>query len=498
MASPDDRVRPAHEPFAEEQPLSSTPSRAKPARDGGPDWPEYVEDFRRAGHQAVDWVASYLANTRQYPVLPRMKPGDLVDSLPVSAPEKGEPFDAILRDFDQLVLPAVTHWNHPGFFAYFACTGSTPAVIAEMLAAALNTNGLHWLTSPAVAELEHVAMGWLRQWLGLPQEFFGIIYDTASVSSMHAIAAARELADPEARENGARPGLVMYASEQSHSSIDKGAIAVGIGRRNVRKIPTDAEFRMRPDALREAIERDLAAGKRPFCVVATVGTTSSTSVDPVAAIADIAEQYKLWLHIDAAYAGSAAILPECRHILEGAERAHSLVLNPHKWLFLPVDLSAFYTRRPDILRRAFSLVPEYLRTAEDPRAINLMDYGVPLGRRFRALKLWFMMRYFGRERLQAFLRTQMRWAREFARLVDSHARFERVAPVPFSVVCFRYKGSDEENEAMLARVNASGKVFLSHTVLNERYVLRLAIGNLGTRWADVEQAWELIRQAVPA
>ncbi len=483
MASPEDRVHPPQPAFANDQPLS---------------WPEYVEDFRRAGHQAVDWVAEYLENTRQYPVLPRIKPGDLVDALPASAPEKGESFEAILRDFDRLILPAVTHWNHPGFFAYFSCTGSTPAVIAEMLSAALNTNGLHWLTSPAVAELEHVAMGWLRQWLGLPQEFFGIIYDTASVSSMHAIAAARELADPDARQNGARPGLVMYASEQSHSSIDKGAIAVGIGHRNVRKIPTDTEFRMRPDALREAIERDLAAGLRPFCVVATGGTTSSTSVDPVSAIADVAERYQLWLHIDAAYAGSAAILPECRYILEGAERAHSLVLNPHKWLFLPVDLSAFYTRRPDILRRAFSLVPEYLRPAEDPRAINLMDYGVPLGRRFRALKLWFLMRYFGRERLQTFLRTHMRWAQEFARLLDADARFERVAPVPFSVVCFRYKGSAEENEEILARVNASGKVFLSHTELNGKYVLRLAIGNLGTRWTDVEQAWELIRKAVPA
>jgi aromatic-L-amino-acid decarboxylase len=460
-------------------------------------WPEYVEDFRGAGHQAVDWIAAYLADVRRYPVVPSIKPGDLADALPPAAPEQGEPFGDILRDFDQIIIPAVTHWNHPGFLAYFACTGSTPAIVAEMLSAALNTNGLHWKTSPAVAELEQVSLSWLRQWIGLPEEFFGIIYDTASISTLHAIAAARELADPEARENGNQPGLVMYTSEQSHSSVDKGAIALGIGHKNVRKIPTDAEFRMKPEALRQAIERDLAAGRKPFCVVATVGTTSSTSVDPVAAIADIAEKYKLWLHVDAAYAGSAAILPECRHILAGAERAHSLVMNPHKWLFTPVDLSAFYTRRPDILRRAFSLVPEYLRTAENTREFNLMDYGVPLGRRFRSLKLWFLLRYFGRERIQQFLRAHIRWAQQFAALVDADARFERVAPAPFSVVCFRHKGPDDANRAILERVNESGKVFLSHTVLHGKYVLRIAIGNLGTTWDDIAQAWELIKEAAP-
>ncbi len=478
MASPGERATNSPKP---DQPLN---------------WPEYVADFRRAGHPAVDWIASYLENTRRYPVLPRMKPGDLIDALPPAAPDHAEPFAAILRDFDNVIVPAVTHWNHPGFLAYFACTGSTPAIVGEMLSAALNTNGLHWLTSPAVAELEQVTLGWLRQWLGLPENFFGIIYDTASISSLHAVAAAHELADPAARENGMRPGLVMYTSEQSHSSIDKAAIALGVGQKNVRKIATDAEFRMQPDALRAAIEQDLAAGRKPFCVVATVGTTSSTSVDPVAAIANIAEKFNLWLHIDAAYAGSAAILPECRWILEGAERAHSLVLNPHKWLFTPVDLSAFYTRRPDILRRAFSLIPEYLRPAENTRALNLMDYGVPLGRRFRSLKLWFLMRYFGRERLQEFLRTHMRWASEFAAQVKGDARFEVVAPVPFSVVCFRYRGSDDENRAILDRVNTSGKVFLSHTVLNGKYVLRLAIGNLGTTWEDVAQAWELIKNAI--
>jgi aromatic-L-amino-acid/L-tryptophan decarboxylase len=459
---------------------------------------KYVDDFRSAAHETVDWVSSYLEDTRRYPVFPRVKPGDLTDSLPPSAPLTGEPFEAILKDFDKLIMPAVTHWNHPGFMAYFACTGSTPAIIAEMLIATLNTNGIHWETSPALTELEQVTLGWLRQWLGLPDEFFGIVYDTASVSTLHAIAAARELADPDARENGSRPFLTLYASEQAHSSVEKDSIALGIGRRNVRKIPVDAHFRMRVDALEEAIERDLATGKKPFCVVATVGTTSTTSVDPVPAIADLAEKHGLWLHVDAAYGGGAAIVPEFRYIFAGVDRAHSLVMNAHKWLFTPSDLSVFYTRRPDILRRAFSLIPEYLKTAEDSRAINLMDYAIPLGRRFRALKLWFVMRYFGREGICTAIRSQVGMAKKFAGWVDADQRFERVAAAPLSVVCFRYKGTDEENKAILDAVNASGKVFLSHTVLNGQFVIRLAIGNLGTGREDVEQAWELLRKAVPA
>lgn len=458
-------------------------------------WTEYVEDFRRAGHEAVDWIAEYFAHLSDHPVLAKVKPGELYDALPRSAPEQGEPFDAILRDFDRMVMPAVTQWNHPRFFAYFACTGSTPAVLGEMLAAALNTNGLHWKTSPAIAELEQVTLDWLRQWMGLQEGWFGIVYDTASVSSMHAIACAREMVAPEARVNGCQPNLTMYTSEQSHSSIEKGAIAVGVGQSNVRKVPVDSEFRMKPDALAAMVQQDTAASKRPFCVVATVGTTSSTSIDPVPAIADIAEKHGMWLHVDAAYAGVAAILPECRSILNGAERAHSLVVNAHKWLLTPIDLSAFYTRRPDILRRAFSLLPEYLHPQDDPRAHNLMDYGVPLGHRFRALKFWFVLRYFGREGIQAMLRSHIQWAQKLAGLVDAHPQFERVAPVPFSVVCFRYKGSDDENKKILEEVNATGRMFLSHTVLNGRVVIRLAIGNLATRWEDVQEAWEALQSA---
>ncbi len=483
-----------------------------------PEWPSYIEDFRRAGHEAVDWIAQYLNTVRDMPVLASTRPGELFDALPESAPEEGEPFQAILRDFDRLIMPAVAQWNHPRFFAYFACTGSTPAVLGEMLAAALNTNGLHWKTSPAVAELEQRVLDWLRQWLGLdhpdvagpsaadenhqttphlPSPWFGIVYDTASTSSMHAIVCAREMIAPEARTEGSRGDLVLYTSDQAHSSIEKGAIAVGFGQNNVRKIPSDANFRMDAAALAAAIERDKAAGKRPCCVVATVGTTSSTSVDPVPEIAAICERHGLWLHVDCAYAGAAAMLPEHRHILAGASRAHSVVYNAHKWLLTPIDLSAFFTRRPDILRRAFSLTPEYLRTQDDPRAHNLMDYGVPLGHRFRALKLWFVLRYFGRQRIEAMLRRHIQWARDFAALIeqDPEKRFEIVAPVPFSVVCFRHKGSDDQNKQIMDRVNASGRVFLSGTVLNRQTVLRLAIGNLGTTWEDVLEAWELLKEA---
>jgi aromatic-L-amino-acid/L-tryptophan decarboxylase len=461
-------------------------------------WQQYVEEFRRAGHETVDWIARYLNTVADLPVLAQTKPGQLFDALPLSAPIQGELFSAIMRDFDNVVMPAVTQWNHPRFFAYFPGTGSTPAILGEMLAAALNTNGLHWRTSPAVAELEERTLDWLRQWLGLPEGWLGIVYDTASTSSMHAIVCARELAAPEARTDGSHGNLVLYTSEQSHSSIEKGAIAVGLGQKNVRKVPVDSAFRMRADALAAMVEQDKVAGKLPFCVVATVGTTSSTSIDPVPQIVEIAEKHGMWVHVDAAYAGAAAILPEHRHILAGTERAHSLVFNAHKWLLTPIDLSVLYTRRPDILRRAFSLTPEYLKTQEDPRAHNLMDYGVPLGHRFRALKLWFVMRYFGRERIQAMVRSHIHWAQQFAALVDANPQFERVASVPFSAVCFRYQGSDAENQTIQEKVNSSGRVFISGTVLNGKFVLRLAIGNLATTWNDVQEAWELIQKATKA
>lgn len=452
------------------------------------------DEFRRAGHEVVDWIADYLAGIRDYPVLPPKQPGELIDALPPSAPEQGEPIDRILADFREQIVPDVTHWNHPRFFAYFSVSASGPGILGEMLTAALNMNGMLWKSSPAVTELEQVSMQWLRQWMGLPDDFFGLIYDTASMSSMHAIAAARERAFPEVRTEGGLHDAVLYTSEQSHSSIEKGAITLGIGQKNVRKVAVNDTFCMKIDALRALIAQDLAAGKRPFCVVATVGTTSTTSVDPVPQVADIAREFGLWLHVDAAYGGSACVVPEFQHHLAGCERADSLVVNPHKWLFTPIDISVFYTRHPDILRRAFSLVPEYLKTTDSERAINLMDYGVQLGRRFRALKFWFVMRYFGHEGVANIIRRHVQWAQEFADWVRADARFEVMAPTPFSLVCFRLRGSDEPNRRLLDELNRSGLVFLSHTVLNGKFTLRLAIGNIKLTREDIEMTWELIRK----
>jgi aromatic-L-amino-acid/L-tryptophan decarboxylase len=454
-----------------------------------------TEEFRRHGHDTVDWIADYLENIREYPVLPDTQPGALVDRLPAQAPERGESMDVILEDFEQSIVPGTTHWNHPRFFAYFANSGSHPGILGEMLTAALNGNGMVWKSGPAATELEQVTLGWLRQWLGLPEEFFGIIHDTASVATMHAIAAAREMAEPESRRKGNSGRLVMYISEHANFSVEKAGMTLGLGQDNIRQIPCDEAFRMRVDLLREAMDADRRAGKKPFCVVPTVGTTSTSSIDPVPAIADVAEAFGAWLHVDAAYGGAAAILPELSSILAGAERAHSLVVNPHKWLFTPMDLSALYTREPEIMRRAFSLVPEYVKTAENPRAVNYMEYGVQLGRRFRALKLWFVMRHYGREGTCAIIRSHIEYAQKLASLIRAHPDFEIAAPTPFSLVCFRYRGSDDDNRALLESINASGKAFLSHTVLNGRFVLRLAIGNIATRWEDLEEVWALVKQS---
>jgi aromatic-L-amino-acid decarboxylase len=467
-----------------------------------------AEAFRREAHRLVDWIAAYFEHPERYPVLSQVKPGDVRSALPDRAPERGEPFDEIFRDFERVILPGITHWNHPGFFAYFAITGSGPGVLGELLSAALNAQGMLWRTSPSVTELEEVALGWLRDLLGLPRDFEGVIYDTASVSSLHALAAAREVAIPGVRAQGmpGRPELPryrVYCSVQAHSSIDKAVILLGLGLDALRKIPSDADFRMRADALREAIAEDRAAGFVPLAVVATVGTTSTTSVDPVPAIADVCAQAGVWLHVDCAYAGVAAIIPEYRGILAGVDRADSVVVNPHKWLFTPFDLSAFYCRRMDVLRQAFSLTPEYLRTSEAGAVRNLMDTGVQLGRRFRALKLWMILRFFGAEGLRARLAEHIRLAQLFAGWVDESEDFERLAPVPFSVVCFRarpragrWTEADLErlNQALLDAMNATGEVFLSHTKLDGRFVLRLAVGNLRTEERHVARAWDIAKE----
>jgi aromatic-L-amino-acid decarboxylase len=451
----------------------------------------------------VDWVARYLSGSEAYPVLSRVRPGQVAASLPFSPPAAPEPLGRILLDVETQIVPGLTHWNHPGFFAYFANSSTAPAILAELLAATFNSNGMLWKTSPAATELEIVVLDWLRQLLGLPKGLFGVIQDTASTATMVALAAAREAVPGlDARRRGlvGQARLRMYASEHAHSSVEKAGVVLGIGQDGFRKIPVDAEFRMDVSALARAVAEDRAAGWTPFAVTATVGTTSTTSVDPVPAIADLCAQEKLWLHVDAAYAGCAAAAPEMRWALAGCERADSLVTNPHKWLFVPLDLSALYTRRPEVMKAAFSLVPDYLRTAEDPVAPNLMDYGVSLGRRFRALKLWAVLRAFGASGIAERIREHVRLARLFRSWVEADPRFEVVAPTPFSVVCFRLREdgagpeeADRRNEALLEAVNASGEAYLSSTRLLGRTVLRLAIGNIRTEERHVRRAWELLQ-----
>ncbi len=375
-----------------------------------------AEEFRRFGHELIDWISDYFERIEDLPVLSQINPGDLKAQLPSSAPQKGEPMAQIIADIDRLIVPALTHWSHPSFFAYFATSTSAPGIFGELLSAAFDNKAMLWRTSPASTELEEVALDWLRQMMGLDAGYSGIIYDTASVSSMHAIAAAREGVERRIREEGMTgradlPLLRVYVSEQSHSSIEKGVITLGLGQRGLRKIPTDAEFRMNAQALAEAVEEDKSQGMLPFCVVATVGTTSTSSIDPVKEIVPICEKHTMWLHVDAAYAGSAAVVPELRHILAGCERADSVAVNPHKWLFTPFDLSVLYCRHMDLLRRAFSLVPEYLRTPEQEQVRNGSDYGIQLGRRFRALKLWMIIRYFGHEGLASRIREHCRLAK---------------------------------------------------------------------------------------
>jgi aromatic-L-amino-acid/L-tryptophan decarboxylase len=472
------------------------------------------EEFKERGYKLVDWIAEYFQDIEKYLVVPNIKPGDIKKILPSNPPVLSESFDKIFSDVNNVIMPGVTHWNHPNFMAYFNSTSSSPGILAELLSAALNTNGMLWKTSPSTTELERVTVDWMRQMLGLPESFWGIIYDTASVSSVHAIAAAREeVGEYNFRKKGLSggnkiPKLRLYASEHAHSSIEKAAILLGIGLDGVRKIPVDAEYKMLPEKLSEAIEEDRINGWRPFCVVATVGTTSTTSIDPVERIAYICEEEKLWLHVDAAHAGVIAMLPEMKYVFSGVERADSLVVNPHKWMFTPIDLSLFYTRKPDILKRAFSLIPEYLKTTEDYTTENLMDYGIQLGRRFRALKLWFVIRYFGVNGIIERLREHIRLGQLFAKWIDEHPDFERVAPTPFSTICFRAnpaKTNDEEkivhgtpyeewlNEKLMQNINETGKLFISHTKLNGKFVIRLTISGIRTEERHVREAWELIQ-----
>jgi len=458
-------------------------------------------EFREAGHRLVDWVADYLDDVDRHDVLSRVAPGDIERSLPPSPREDGRPYDALLADFESKILPGITHWNHPAFFAYFSITGSQAGILAELLIAALNANGMLWKTSPALTELETVTLRWLREALGLPGDLFGIINDTASINSFLALAAAREALGLGIRSNGMTgrdlPPLRVYCSEHAHSSIEKGALALGFGQKGVIQIESDDALRMRPEAFEAAVRRDRAAGALPCAVVATTGTTSTGSVDPVRAIGDIARREKMWFHVDSAYAGSATIVPELRFIWDGVEQADSIVVNPHKWLFTPIDCSVLYTTRPEVLRETFSLIPEYLKTS-DTAEVNYMDYGLQLGRRFRALKLWMIMEHYGLERMRDVIRGHVGYAKRLAEELQRRDDVELIAPQMFSVVVFRkvVRGDEAASERAtmeaLERMNASGRLFVSHTRLRGRYGIRVAIGNGATEWEHVSRVLEYL------
>jgi aromatic-L-amino-acid/L-tryptophan decarboxylase len=464
----------------------------------------HPEEFRRHAHTLVDWMADYMQNVGELPVTPDIRPGDISRKLRSEAPAGGEPFDALFRDFLDLVVPGMTHWNHPGWFAYFPGNNSPPSVLAEMLTATLGAQCMSWATSPAATELEQVTMTWLAQMIGLPPNFTGVIQDTASTATLVALLSARERAT---KLSGAAfplrsPRLTVYASGEAHSSINKGVKLAGYGLEQLRSVPVDDRYAMQVDALERMIEADVKAGAVPACVVATIGTTSSTAIDPVDDVARVCRKHGVWLHVDAAYAGTAAIVPELRHLFAGFEHADSLVMNPHKWMLVNFDCSAYFVRDTSALLRTFQVTPEYLRTTSDAEVVNFRDWGIQLGRRFRALKLWFVIRSYGVAGLQALIRKHISLAHALAGWIDASPDFELMAPVPFGLVCFRYNpqrqdgdDTDRMNAALLARVNATRRVHLTHTRLAGRYVIRVVVGQRQTEGEHVEEVWRLVQQA---
>jgi aromatic-L-amino-acid decarboxylase len=463
------------------------------------------EVFRQELHRLADWIADYREHIGERRISPTDPPGTVLAQLDGAAPEKAAPLARIFSEIDRVIVPGVAHWAHPQFMSYFGCTTTGPGILAEMITAALNVNAMTWRTSPAATELETLVLDWLRQWLGLPNEFNGVVYDTASISTMHALAAAREKAAPNTRKLGLSgraelPIFRIYTSDQAHSSVEKGAIAIGIGEENVQRVPSDAEFRMDIAALRKMVAQDLAKEFRPLAVVATVGTTSTASVDPVPEIAQVCREHKMWLHIDGAYGAGLALLPECKWINAGWSQADSIVINPHKMLFVPFDFSALYLREIDRLRRLFTIAPEHLHL-RDPvgKEINYMDYGVQLGRRFRALKAWVVWRAFGREGLAARIRDHLRLVKLFAEWIAADPDFELAAPVMMGVVCFRYtKGDaakiDALNSEIVEKINASGRVYLTQTKLHGRTAMRIGLGNILTTEQHLRNVWELIQE----
>lgn len=462
------------------------------------------EEFRKHGHEIVDWIADYFEKMEEMPVLSNIEPNSLKDALPKEAPETGEDFSDVFSDVDKLILPAITHWNHPNFHGLFSTSTSSVGVFGEMLAAAFDQKAMLWRTSPASTELEPVVLDWLRKMMSLPEDFKGIIYDTASVSTLHAIAMAREKLNLNIRTKGMSgrtdlPLLRIYCSEQTHSSIDKAVLLLGLGTDAIVKIPTNERFEMDTEKLREAISDDISAGHKPFCCVATIGTTSTTSVDDVSAIADICKRNKIFLHVDMAYAGSAMILPELQHHLKGIEKADSIVTNPHKWFFTPFDLSVLYVKDLDLLKQTFSLVAEYLKVTEE--VTNQMDYGIQLGRRFRSLKLWFVMRYFGQEGLRNRIREHIKLAQLFTSWVEDSDNFEIMSETTFALVCFRacpqnVEDLDELNEKIMNEINASGEAYLSHTKLNGKFTLRLSVGSIRVEERHLKKVWDLLNEKI--
>lgn len=469
-----------------------------------------AEEFRRSLHVAADWAADYRAHVAERPISPSGKPSDVAASLPVSVPQLPVPMEMIMADFERLILPHLVHWGHPAFLGYFGSTTSGPGILGEMIAATLNVSAMTWATSPAATELETVILKWLREMLQLPQEFFGVVYDTASVATLHALAAARESLPLNIRALGLSgrdglPRLRLYASDQAHSSIVKAAITLGIGETNVRRILSDALFRMDLRSLKLAIQHDRTAGYLPLAVIATVGTTSAAAVDPVPEIAALCRAERIWLHVDAAYGGAMALLPEGRHLMAGVASADSVVVNPHKWLFVPLDFSTLYTVHPDFLRATFSLVPEYLRGDAEQAEINYMDYGIQLGRRFRALKAWMVFSAFGEAGLVARIREHLRLAKLFARWVESESDFELLAPVDMAVVCFRVTfdegnlddgigQTNDLNRSVVKSINAAGRAYLTHTVLGQNVAMRVAVGNVLTTEQHLAEVFALIQQ----
>ena len=463
------------------------------------------DDFRRQAHQVVDWMADYFRDVGELPVTSALQPGDILRQLPPSPPEKGESFEGLFQDFRDIILPGMSHWNHPAWFAYFPANNSPPSVLAEMLTATLGAQCMSWATSPAATELEQVTMEWLRQMLGLPRDFVGVIQDTASTATLVALLSARERATNHSAGRAGLAGtssrLTVYASTEAHSSVDKGVKLAGYGLEQLRRMPVDGRYAMRPEMLEMAISADIAAGLVPACVVATVGTTSSTAIDPLPRIGEICRRYGAWLHVDAAYGGAAALVPELRHLFDGVEHADSFVFNPHKWMLVNFDCSAYFVRDRETLLRTFQVTPEYLRTASDSEVVNFRDWGIQLGRRFRALKLWFVIRSYGVEGLRGLIRKHVELARDLAGRIEAEPGFELMAPVTLGLVCFRYCPSgcsdalaNELNAALLSRINATRQAHLTHTRLGGKYVIRMAIGQRLTEPVHVQSAWNLVLQ----